>query len=88
MTLEEIKSEYGDVPLEFLSYNKFTFTFTGETKDGLDIYVNIGGCADDIYKLNFFAGKNNAYTINTLDPNSIEVINFEDGTRVCSWNNH
>ena len=55
---EEFNKLYGDVEVEFTSYYKYSFTFTGvEPQRGMRIVVTIGGCADDIYKMDVTAGE-------------------------------
>ena len=70
MTKEEVLKEYGDVPLKFSSYYKYSFSFYGE-KNGATIYATIGGNADDIYRFELCAdskitlneGRHNSATI-------------------------
>jgi len=61
MSYKEIKKRqdavlerYGDVPVVFTSYYKFTFTFCGDVValDGkpATLSVSIGGSSDEIYK--------------------------------------
>lgn len=41
---------YGNVPLKFNYYYKFSFTYTGTALDGTIIMATVGGNADDIYR--------------------------------------
>lgn len=50
MTLEEVVEKYAKVPLEFSSYYKFSFNYTGVAEDGAVIVASFGAGADDIYK--------------------------------------
>lgn len=51
MTKEEVLAKYGNLPLRFSSYYKYSFTFKGAADDGTVVYASLGGSADDIYKL-------------------------------------
>ena len=71
-TLESIIEKYNDlVKLKFSSYYKYSFSFVGETADGLNFYVSVGGSADDIYRFDVSADK--VETLKSLDPNYISV---------------
>jgi hypothetical protein len=50
MNEKEILEKYGNVPLKFSSYYKFSFSFTGEAEDGTKIKMSVGGHPDDIYR--------------------------------------
>lgn len=82
MNLEQIKEKYGNVKLKFNGYYKYSFSFTGKTEDGEEVYVSVGGNADDIYKLDVSAEKEE--TINSLWPNYIAV--SKDGKEIVNWN--
>ena len=82
MNLDQIKEKYGDVKLNFNGYYKYSFSFTGKTEDGEEIYASIGGNADDIYKLEVSRDKEE--TINTLYPNYITV--SKNGKDIVDWN--
>lgn len=75
MTKEEFMSKYGKIAVEFNSYYKYLFTFKGNLPDGREIYVNIGGDADDIYKLHFRGGK--TQTLEDIDPDAGGVFDGE-----------
>ena len=47
---EEFMEKYGDVMVVFDGYYKYTFTYKGDTQDGLTVYVSCGGSADEIYR--------------------------------------
>lgn len=82
MKLEQIKEKYGNVKLKFNGYYKYTFSFTGKTEDGEEVYASVGGIADDIYKLEVIAEKEE--TINSLCPNYITV--SKNGKTIVDWN--
>ena len=50
ITTKKVLEIYGDVPLKFSSYYKYSFRFDGEI-DGKYITMYIGTDADDIYRL-------------------------------------
>jgi len=79
--LEKIQEKYGNVKLKFSGYYKYSFSFTGKTDDGEEIYASIGGNADDIYRLPISSEE----TINSLEPNYIKV--SKDGEKIVDWNN-
>ena len=56
ITKKEFDELYGDVEVEFVSYYKYTFVFAGDTPDGLRVSLSVGGCADDIYRMDVAAG--------------------------------
>jgi hypothetical protein len=56
ITKQEFDDLYGDVEVEFTSYYKYSFTFAGDAPDGTRIALSIGGCADEIYRLDVSAG--------------------------------
>lgn len=51
MTEEEIMTAYGDVPLLFKHYYKYSFNFEGVAPDGAIVGMSIGGDASGIYRL-------------------------------------
>jgi hypothetical protein len=79
MTKEEAISKYGNVPLLFGSYYKYSFAFQGKADDGASVYMTVGGCADDIYKLQVNADEQ--MTIKYPDAKGI-VITAADGTKL------
>lgn len=50
MTREEAEEKYGEVPLFFQSYYKYSFTFEGRAPDGNKIHGGFGGESDDVYR--------------------------------------
>ena len=56
MTKEEALEKYGNVPLRFSGYYKYSFNFVGTASDGAEIFASLGGNADDIYRLNIKEG--------------------------------
>jgi hypothetical protein len=57
ITKKEFDERYGNVEVEFASYYKYSFGFRGKTDTGLDVYLSVGGCADDIYRMEVVAGE-------------------------------
>lgn len=57
ISYKEFVELYGDVELEFDYYYKYMFVFKGETEDGHKVSVSVGGCADDIYKMEVHTGQ-------------------------------
>ena len=82
MNLEQIKEKYGNVKLKFNDYYKYTFSFTGKTEDSEEVYVSVGGNADDIHKLDVSSKKEE--TINSLCPNYITISKY--GKKIVDWN--
>jgi hypothetical protein len=68
-TLVEIKEKYGDVPLYFSSYYKYSFSFRGTAPDGTELYAFYGGDAGDIYR--FEVDPDKKYYIKDLEANYI-----------------
>jgi hypothetical protein len=77
MTKIELIEKYGDVKLSFSSYYKFAFTYNGIAPDGTIITTTIGGCSDEIYKLDVSSTKEE--TLISLDANYASF-SFTDGT--------
>ena len=50
MTTEEVNEKFKDIKVKFTNYFKYTFTFTGTTKDGYEIQCDYGGDSDMIYR--------------------------------------
>ena len=67
MTKDEFLEQYGDVLVNFTSYYKYTFTFTGgiDDDDGNFIVVNVGGDSSDIYRMTVNADAE--LTVSSLD---------------------
>jgi len=72
MTKEDILKKYGNVELKFRHYYKYTFMFKGETPEGEVVYANVGGAADEIYRLDL--DYNETGTISNLEPCTISVM--------------
>ena len=88
LTIKEVREMYGNLPLRFSSYYKFSFTFVGVAEDCVEVVASYGGNSDDIYKFDVRADKD--YTINELEPSWITTeLRRVDGTRemVCQWSN-
>lgn len=56
ITKEEFLAKYGDVEVAFSSYYKYSFTYTGETEDGVIVAVDYGGNDSEIYRHSVGAG--------------------------------
>lgn len=67
MTYDEFIEKYGDVVVTFSSYYKYRFRYSGVLKNGCTIIVEIGGDANDIYRMEVLVG--DSYTIRELEPN-------------------
>ena len=52
---DEFLVKYGDTPVRFSSYYKFTFTFTGSLPDGRNLYALVGGEPEEIRTRNVTA---------------------------------
>lgn len=70
LTEEKFIEQYGEAKVVFSYYCKYSFSFVGEF-EGKQIYINIGGNADDIYRLDVNAGKE--YQVKGLDINHATV---------------
>ena len=51
MTREQVDAKFSNVPLRFVRYWKYLFTFAGKSDDGHVITAATGGNHDDIYRL-------------------------------------
>lgn len=56
METKEVIELYGDLPLKFSSYYKYSFTYEANAPDGTTVWASYGGCADDIYRHEVKAG--------------------------------
>lgn len=74
--------KYGDVPVVFSSYYKYSFAYVG-TLGNKTIKVYVGGNSSDIYKYEVKSGDEK--TISELDPYSGYV--YEDGKEIESTYN-
>lgn len=50
LTKDEVVAKYGDVPLYFHSYYKYTFHYSGTGDDGVRIMGHFGGEHDSVYR--------------------------------------
>ena len=57
ITKKEFDELYGDVEVEFTNYYKYSFAFRGKTDTGLEIYLSVGGDADEIYRMEVTPGE-------------------------------
>ncbi len=62
MSSEKISKEkfvalYGNVKLKFVSYWKYTFSFTGVAESGDQVTIDYGGNSDNIYRFDVTADK-------------------------------
>jgi hypothetical protein len=67
MTYDEFIEKYGDVVVTFSSYYKYCFRYKAVLENDCQLIVEIGGDADDIYRLEVMAG--DSYTVSELQPN-------------------
>jgi hypothetical protein len=70
LTKEEALKLYGDVPLKFDHYYKYVFTFVGFAEDGAEVYINIGGTGEDIYR--FEVDQDTRLTLNRSNFNGFD----------------
>ena len=66
LAYEGAMEKFGAIKVKFLSYYKYSFSFT----DGNGLVIGVGGNTDDIYKLSVRAGVE--YTVKELEPNYID----------------
>jgi len=79
MTKDEVLMKYGDVPLKFDRYYKYTFSFSGIASDGAVISLWYGGDHNDIYR--FSVDKD---TVMTLKEEYKEATVYKDGAGLWS----
>ena len=79
----EFIEKYGGIKVEFKSYYKYVFTYTGELQDGAIIEICVGGDTSEIYRHNVEI--NEQLTVNSLFPirgfvtkNGIVIDDFDD----------
>jgi hypothetical protein len=82
MTRFEVLEKYGDLPLRFSSYYKYSFTFSGIAPDGAKISADVGGDASDIYRLD--VTPNTTRTLQSGDLEGISVM-VGDETIFSEW---
>jgi hypothetical protein len=75
MEPKEFMEKYGDMEVQFFSYYKYTFTFTGKTPEGNTIIAYVGGTSDDIYRQEITP---EPVKLRALDPMSVNVVDGED----------
>ena len=80
MTREEMLSIYGDTPLLFSGYYKYTFYFSGVAHDGNNISIQVGGNHDDIYRLD--VDRDAPKTISDAEPRGVTI--RKDGEEIYS----
>ena len=82
MSKDEIIEKYGNVPLSFERYFKYTFTFCGiDTATGAEVIARYGRFHDDIYKLE--VTKEHAKTIKGLMPEDVSI--RLNGSEIASY---
>jgi hypothetical protein len=81
-TREDFIATYGDVPLTFSSYYKYTFEFTGSASDGARVTASVGGNSDDIYR--YEASRDSVITVRDGDM-VYAAYAYIDGKEVASF---
>ena len=83
-TLDQIKEYWGNVPLHFSTYYKYTFIYYGTSGNGEKVCVGVGGDADLIYGWEVDVDKTE--TLNVLEDLvlAIEVYSPE-GDKIADW---
>lgn len=80
----EFIEKYGSVLVKFISYYKYSFTFSGELADGGFVFVKVGGDPNDIYKMSVNADAEQTvssldiYSGTAYDQSGVEVESFYD----------
>lgn len=77
----EAVNAYGDVPLLFSSYYKYSFTFTGVAPDGAVISASIGGNSEEIYRKEVW--RDVSVTMKDIFPYCGEIT--KDGVKIFDW---
>ena len=85
MSKTEILNKYKDVQMVFSSYFKYSFSFTGVTKEGYKVYAEIGGNSEDIYRIEVGAG--DVKTLLDLDPYYVNITNSDKVTIAMYYDN-
>lgn len=84
ITRQKFIEKYGDVKVKFLTYYKYTFTYTGTLPDGGTISIGFGGNADDIYRCDVIPDKEETvrfiypYRGKVCDKNGLVIDEFYD----------
>ena len=79
VSYEQFIEKFGQAKVKFLSYYKYSFTFSGQTEEGNKIHVTVGGSSDNIYK--FVVDVNEFYTVVGMAIKS-GVVELETGETV------
>jgi hypothetical protein len=82
MNKEQILDLYGDLPLKFSSYYKYSFSYSAVAPDGVRVHASYGGTSEGIYRYSVTPEK--AITLRSGDWDSATVI--RDG--VVIWEQH
>ena len=75
MTKEEAWEKYGDIPLKFEHYYKFSFRFCGIGPQGESIEASIGSTHEDIYR--FECTPETTITLKKDDPYWVRITTKE-----------
>ena len=75
LTKEQVLDILEDIPLIFDYYYKYTFTFKGDLGEGVTVLVDVGGCSDDIYRME----------VSSIFEEDIKHLDFEY-VRICKDN--
>ncbi len=87
MELEEVAKLYGDVPLKFSSYYKYSFTYSGIAGDGAMISATYGGSADHIYR--YDVTPQTVKTITNEPKTWWHAISIQkDGNEIFDWSDY
>lgn len=78
LTKEEFFEKYKDVNFYFMSYEKYTFHFSGKLENGEEVLLWCGGNSDEAYQIDILVGF--AENIYNLDPYS-GLVTGENGDR-------
>lgn len=80
MTRDEFLNKYGDVLVTFTDYYKYAFRFSADLDDGSRLVVEVGGDADEIYRMTV---DTKPHTARVLEPYAGSV--YKDGEIVESF---
>jgi hypothetical protein len=81
LTRSEFYAKYGDVSVKFSSYYKYTFAFSGVTKDGDKLVVGYGGNNEQIYRFDCSADAE----VTVMDLQPYEGYVMRDGVQIDSF---
>ena len=82
MSREEVLDKYGDIQLKFSYYYKYTFIYKAVTDVGTIIIAYVGGCGDEIYRMDL-SPKENISALETEDIVEEEPTISNDGNMIC-----